>query len=224
LAAVAGTTQKRAITGYITASDGTPIQGVLVIASGESFYGWTDSHADGSFKLSAAGAFVSFRHADFQPLLLRSSDFMDPVHVEMERAGETVRRLKRCSQTTGTHRSWPGGGLRVEVGKFKGRINGEHDSHWYVRHGRNWLHVVDGYLWHTGLPRESILVGSESITVRGWVFDDIVGIDLSRRSNDGKYWRWVGAPVSAAMEYGGVNRETADYFDAIIETACVGSP
>jgi hypothetical protein len=83
LAAVAGTTQKRAITGYITASDGTPIQGVLVIASGESFHGWTESHTDDSFKLPAAGAFVTFRHADFQPLLLRSSDFIETVHVQM---------------------------------------------------------------------------------------------------------------------------------------------
>lgn len=142
----------------------------------------------------------------------------------MEPADETVRRLKRCSQPPGRSRAWPCNGLHVHVHKFKGPINGEHDSYWYVRDGKYWLHLVDGYAWHTGLPRESILVASESITVRGWVFEDIVGIDLSGRSNDRNYWRWFGAPVAEAIEYRGVSRESADYFDAIIETTCFGSP
>ena len=157
-------------------------------------------------------------------MLLRSSDLIQSARVHMESADDTVRRMKRCSRATGEARAWAGSGLRVHVRKFKGPISGEHDSHWYVRHGKYWLHLVDGYAWHTGLPPESILVASESITVRGWVFEDIVGIDLSGRSNDGKYWRWFGAPVAEAIEYRGVSRESADYFDAIIETTCFGSP
>lgn len=143
--------------------------------------------------------------------------------MQLEPADKTVRRLKRCNPAPGSERAWPGGGLRLHVNEFKSPINGDDDSHWYVRRGKNWLHIVHGYVWHSGLPLESTLVASQSITVRGWVFENIVGIDLSGRSNDGSYWRWFGAPVADAIEYQGVSRESADYFDAIIETACFGS-
>ena len=122
-----------------------------------------------------------------------------------------------------TRRAWAGSGLRVNARKFKGPSNGYDDSHWYVRRGKDRLHIVDGYAWHAGLPPEEILVRSESISVRDWVFGSIVGLDLSGRTIDGKYWRWVGTPLKSAIEYRDISRESADYFDAIIETACVGS-
>src|ERR1700674_1958947 len=94
---------------------------------------------------------------------------------------------------------WIGGGLRVSAGgKHKGPVYGEHDSHWYVQRGSDRLHVVDGYAWHAGLPLEQTLARSGSISVRGWVFEGIVGLDLSGHTNEGKYWRWVGAPVADA--------------------------
>ncbi len=46
-------------------------------------------------------------------------------------------------------------------------------------------------------------------------------LDLSGRSRDGKYWRWVGAPIAEAIEYATSSRETAGYFDGIIATMCL---
>ena len=216
--------QPREMNGYVTARDGSPIEGALVVASGMGFKGWATSKADGSFSLPGTGAFVSFRHADYNPLLVRSSDLTEPVHVRLEPTNETVWRVNPCSSLPGKGRAWIGSGLRVNPGgRYKGPVYGEHDSHWFIQRGSDRLHLVDGYAWHAGLPLEQILVRSESISVRGWVFEKIVGLDLSGHSSQGKYWRWVGAPVAEAIEYQTSSRESADYFDAIIATMCFQS-
>lgn len=217
--------QRREISGEVTGRDGTPIEDVSVVTSGMGFNGWGASKADGSFRLPAAGAFVSFRHAGYKPLLVRSSDLIEPIHVQLDPTDETVWKVKSCSSLPGKGGAWIGGGLRVNPGgSHKGPVYGEHDSHWYVQRGSDRLHVVDGYAWHAGLPLEQTLVRSESISVRGWVFEKIVGLDLSGHSSEGKYWRWVGAPVALAIEYETSSREAADYFDKIIATMCFQSP
>ena len=64
---------------------------------------------------------------------------------------------------------------------------------------------------------------SERISVRDWVFETIVGLDLSGHTSDGKYWRWVGAPVADAIEYEAQSRAVADDFDKIIASMCFHS-
>lgn len=84
--------------------------------------------------------------------------------------------------------------------------------------------MVDGYAWHAGLPLDQTLERAESISVRGWVFEKIAGLDLSGHSSEGKNWRWVGAPVALAIEYETSSRQSADYFDKIIDTMCFQWP
>jgi len=145
--------------------------------------GWAKSKADGSFRLAGAGEFVSFRHADYKPELVRSSDLTEPAKVQLAPADDTVWKPKPCAVQARKGSDWIGGGLRVRAGRnHKGPVYGEHDSHWYVPRGRDRLHVVDGSAWHAGLPLEQILARSESISVRGWVFEDLVGLDLSCRT------------------------------------------
>jgi hypothetical protein len=224
LLAMPAIAQRRGIGGYVTARDGTPIEGVSVVTSGMGFNGWAASKADGSFSLPSAGAFVSFRHADYKPLLVRSSDLTEPVHVQLDPTDDTVWKVKSCISLPGKGGAWIGGGLRVNPGgSYEGPVYGEHDSHWYVQRGSDRLHVVDGYAWHAGLPLEQTLVQSENVLVRGWLFEKIVGLDLSGHKSGGKYWRWVGAPVALAIEYETTSREAADYFDKIIATMCFQS-
>lgn len=168
--------------------------------------------------------FISPPHADYKPVLVRSSELTEPIRLQLVPADETVLKLKPCSTPPAKGGKWIGNGLRVNAGgKYKGPVYGEHDSHWYIRRGLDRLHVVDGYAWHAGLPLQQTLTRSDSITVRGWVFEGIVGLDLSGHTNEGKYWRWVGAPVAEAIEYEAASRATADYFDKIISTLCYGS-
>jgi len=194
--------QSREMSGFITARDGNPIEGVTVVTSGKGFNGWATSKTDGSFRLSAVGAFVSFRHADYKPVLLQSSDLTAPVHVTLDRSDDTVWKVNSCNSQPDKGLAWIGGELRINPGSsHEGPVYGEHDSHWYVHRGRDRLHVVDGYAWHAGLPLEETLVQSESISIRGWLFEKrIVGLDLSGHNSEGKYWRWVGAPLASAIE------------------------
>ena len=209
--------------GSIVAIDGIPIGGVLVVTSGKGFAGWATSDADGSFRLPTAGEFISFRHANYNPVLVRSSDLANPIRIQLAPADETLWKLKSCNSLPGKGRGWIGSGLRLNPGGAYKTGQGEHDSHWYVKRGTDTLHLVDGYAWHAGLPLERILSGSETLSVRGWVFDNIVGLDLSGHTREGKYWRWVGAPVAEAIEYETVSRATADDFDGIVSTLCFGS-
>lgn len=212
--------QRREMSGFVTDRNNLPIDGVSVIASGTGFNGWATSGTDGSFRLPAAGAFVSFRRGGYKPLLVRSLDLNEPIRVQLEAIDETVWELKSCSSLP-RKGEWIGGGLRVNVSRgYEGPLYGEHDSHWYVRRGKDRLHVVDGFAWHAGLPMEQTLERSESISVRAWVFQKIVGLDLSGHNSEGKYWRWVGAPVATAIEYETTSREVAAYFDEIIATTC----
>ena len=208
--------------GFIVAPDGTPIGGVLVITSGKGFIGWATSETDGSFRLPTTGEFISFRHADHNPVLVRSSVLTEPVRVQMSPADEKVWKLNKCGSLTDRFTRWIGSGLRVNPGGAYTTGSGEHDSHWYVKRGSDTLHLVDGNAWHAGLPLESTLTASETVSVRGWVSDSIVGLDLSGHTKEGKYWRWVGAPVAQAIEYQTASRATADDFDKIISTMCFG--
>jgi len=70
---------------------------------------------------------------------------------------------------------------------------------------------------------EKRLADFESISVRSWEFNGIVGLDLAGRTKSGLRWRWVGAPLAAAVEYGDTTQNSADCFDRILETICFES-
>src|SRR5262249_45364030 len=108
--------QPREMSGYVTTRDGTPLEGVSVVTSGLVFNGWAASKTDGSFRLPAAGAFVSFRHAGYKPLLVRSLDVTEPVPVRLDPTDETVWKVKSCRSLPGKRGAWIGGGLRVNPG------------------------------------------------------------------------------------------------------------
>jgi hypothetical protein len=92
-----------------------------------------------------------------------------------------------------------------------------------VKIGNDVLHIVDGYAWHAGLPLEDWLTNAQSISVASWESGNIVGLDLSGQTKDGKRWRWLGAPMMTAVEYQGATPESADSFDVIMQSACFGS-
>lgn len=211
--------QQNEYAGVVTDRDGAPIEEAGVVTSGKGFKGWAMSKADGSFQLPGFGAFVSFRHGNFKPKLIRSRDLPAPLRVRLDPLDESVGKLRECEEKSGEE--WVGQGLRVRVkGKYEGPVHGEHDAHWYIRNKGDLLNVVSGYAWHAGLPHEQKLVETKDIAVRGWFFEKVVGLDLSGRDSKGNYWRWVGAPVSDAIEYEASTKETAASFDRIISTMC----
>ena len=213
----------RELNGRVIDQTGAGVADAAIVASNAGFYGWASTGPDGSFHLKAAGGFISFRKAGLKARLLRTSELTEPALISLEPADASVRRMPACSSMSAAEKHWIGGGLKVNPGRsrFKGPVHGEHDSHWYVRLGKDTLHIVDGYAWHAGLPLEEQLASSESISVRSWEFNNVVGLDLSGRSKDGMLWRWLGAPVAYAVEYRDATQSSAHDFDRIIETACL---
>jgi hypothetical protein len=121
---------------------------------------------------------------------------------------------------------WIGAGLRVRPPSsgYEGPTSGEHDTHWFIRFGKGWLHIVNGYAWHSGLPLESLLKTSTSLKVRGWEFGgSMVGLDLAGQLSDGRRWRWFGAPIAEAISYENATPVEAEFFDRILDSVCVHS-
>jgi hypothetical protein len=215
----------RELSGRVIDQTGAGIADTTIVASGAGFNGWASTGPDGSFHLKAAGSFIGVRHSGLKARLLRTSELTELVLIRLEAADESVRTMPACSSSFAGAKQWIGGGLKVNPGRsrFKGPVNGEHDSHWYVMFGKDTLHIVDGYAWHAGLPLEKRLADFESISVRSWEFNGIVGLDLAGRTKSGLRWRWVGAPLAAAVEYGDTTQNSADCFDRILETICFES-
>jgi hypothetical protein len=211
---------QRGVQGKVVDEVGNGIAQALVIASGVGFTGWGETKEDGSFELERAGAFVSVRHKDFKPRVVPTSALSQPL--TLAQADGTNWNVPVCDSMPEEGREWMGGGLRIRepMEGLRGPVSGEHDTHWYVDFERASLHVVDGYIWHAGVPMESVLTASREISARSWIYEDIVGLDLGGEANDGTYWRWVGAPVSSALEYNGASKAAAEYFDSIIATMC----
>jgi hypothetical protein len=201
------------------------LAGAIIIASGVGLQGWATSNADGTFCLRAAGAFVSVRHAGYNPVLLPISGLGPEARIRLGKADGATKVLSSCRSFTGNGRSWIGGVLRIKPprGGYRGPVNGEHDTHWYVHFRGKTLHIVDGYAWHSGLPIQSLLVKSTSLAVHGWEFKDIVGLDVSGQLDDGTYWRWFGAPVADAISYENASLDEAKFFDGVLESVCFGA-
>jgi hypothetical protein len=208
--------------GMVVDEGGAGVKDALVIASGSGFQGWATTAADGSFCVPHAGAFISARHAGFNPIVKRISALGNQNRIQLARADRTVKTLPRCQSLPANGRGWIGGGLRIKPpsGHYRGPAYGEHDSHWYVSIGRSTLNIVDGYAWHAGLPLESLLSASKSIEVRGWEFGNTVGLDLSGQLENGRRWRWFGAPIAEAIGYENTPPREAELFDRVLETVC----
>ena len=212
------------VCGVVVDDQGAGIEGAQVVASGVGFNGWASTNPGGTFCLKTAGLFINVRHTGFSPILERITAAGMPIRLRLVKANASVRAMPDCRSRPNSGRGWIGGGLRINPqGRYRGPVNGEHDTHWYVRKGNQSLHVVDGYAWHAGLPLENLLSESQSIDVHGWEFGKIVGLDLSGRYQTGRRWRWIGAPVAAAISYEDATPDEAEYFDRILESVCYAS-
>lgn len=208
------------VKGQITDRNGVPIPDTTIITSGLGLRGWAISGPGGYFELPSTGSFISFRHSDYRPLLIRSADLSSDGHIALEPIDDTTRRIEPC-QPPGRGGVRVGGGFQIIVhGKYKGPVRGEHDTHWWVRRGKDWLHIGEGPFWHSGLPSDTLLDQSEDIKARSWKANRDLGFDISGRHRNGKYWRWLSAAWGAEIDYRTSNRETADYFDKLIATMC----
>jgi hypothetical protein len=210
------------VCGVVVDEHGAGIEGAQVVASGVGFNGWATTNPGGTFCLKSAGIFICVRQKGFNPIIVRTPEPGTAIRLRLVKADTNVRAMPDCDSRPNSGRGWIGGGLRINPqGRYRGPVNGEHDTHWYVRKDHQSLHIVDGYAWHAGLPLESLLAESRSFDVRGWEFgDNIIGLDLAGISKDGRRWRWIGAPISDALSYEDATANEADFFDRVLQSVC----
>src|SRR5579863_6357767 len=83
----------REFDGWVVDRTGAGVADAMIVASGAGFQGWASTDPDGSFHLRAAGGFISFRHAGLTARLLRTSELIEPILIELEDADDSVRRM-----------------------------------------------------------------------------------------------------------------------------------
>jgi hypothetical protein len=209
------------VEGHLVDANGRGVPGALVIASGVGMAGWASSDAIGWFRTKDAGAFLSVRHAAYQPVILKLADLAQPVRIELKPITSS-RRIPVCRPKAPRGKPFSGVNLQVKppASGASGPFRRNNETHWYVKRNGQTLHLVNGVEWHSGLPNEQLLKSSRQLAVRRWLHGDSVVLDVTGQTAGGKRWRWIGAPLFDAIEYSGADLSAARYFDRLMESLC----
>jgi hypothetical protein len=223
------TTQAQAFEGKVLAPTGITVGEAMIIVSGQGSPGWQETDHTGVFRIDKRGAFFSIRHVNFKPRTIRLPEDINSMNIRLEYIDDSVWRVPRCSDVPQARTHWVGQGLRVRKPDVvvPRTATGQHDVHWYIETTKgSFLHVVDGLMWHTGLPLESWLLESAKFTERGWTTagGEPLGVDLAGDTPKGNKWRWVADILGIAISYYDATADDAAYFDGIIESMCAGQP
>lgn len=197
----AGTATKNELCGVVVDESGTGVKVARVVGSSGNVTSLaTDS--GGTFCVKSPGAFISVNQVGLNPIVKAISAPATPIRLALLKADASVRAMSNCRSSAGRI----GGGLRIKPphGRHRGPIDGEHDAHWYAHNGN--LQVIAGAWWYFGLRRESLLIASENRSLG--------------TAKDGSRWRWIGAPISAAVHIRECRKGEAGFFDEILDSAC----
>jgi hypothetical protein len=89
-----------------------------------------------------------------------------------------------------------------------------------VEFGKHRLGIGSGLTWSSGSPFPAQLLNMREMSERDVVFEgEVRGVEYRGVRTNGTYFRFVGKS-GETIEYDGAPKETADYFDAIIDTLC----
>ena len=82
-----------------------------------------------------------------------------------------------------------------------------------------WLEGIYGPMATPGIPPEEWILNAAEFTERSYKGKGLLA-DMRGKSRDGTYWRYIGA-LGEAIKYSGLTKEAAEYFDKIIDNACI---
>ena len=224
-AAIISRAQVVEIQGNVRTADGKPIDGVFI-----SRFGKTDE--TGHFKIASD---VLMRY--WKTLIFDKKGFVPKV-VSLDASNrnltiilepETDNRvwdLPSCSAAKVNGSRFVGQYLRLTVPKelkFKSGVDADYIS--YViglpeRGNKHWLRGGWGNLYGDVYPGGEKLFSLDHYSYRR----TSVGIDWRGVTNDGKYWRYFGAPsVFETYHYETDSKRAADMFDKILDGVCFQS-
>jgi hypothetical protein len=212
----------------VKTGSGEPIEGVIV-SSPPYLYAETKTDSNGSIKLANVDRFkgkliVHFWHPRFRPLTKIIDESTSTLEVTLEDASGSDWVIPSCSNSKPNEKRT---GDKLKVVVPKGAVvskGGDVDySSYSIAYNLNSFRArmegIYGPHATSGYPSRNLLLNSEMFTERRWKFEDFEGVDMRGRSQDGTYWRYLGI-IGECIEYRGVSKEAADFFDRIIDGVC----
>ena len=227
------------LSGRVLDEDGRPLEGALVRTSGVGQAGWSKTEADGAFRTTTAGAFISARLWGYSPVLVPVGESRDSIELRLSPLDDRAWHVVSCFMISTSYAFEPGRGAFARDGAeidilgdtlrvtLKGRAlrgpeRGEGGSNWYVEANGHRLNIDSGPWLRSGLPPEKWMLKSVVMSSRSWIAEEDTGLDVRGRDAEGGYWRWAGPLAGESISYHGVSQEQAAIFDKIIDSACSG--
>ena len=106
--------------------------------------------------------------------------------------------------------------------KFK-HVQDNHYFQYFIGFGKKkdriWFSGIFGPFGSSGQIPKEWLSASTEVSQRIWTFQDLEGVDVKGKLENGNYWRYF-AIVGEEIKYYNVSSEAAAYFDSIIDTVC----
>jgi len=205
--------------GRVVSSSGDGIAGVAVVSMPVD---QATTGSDGRFVLHKPSEVVRFSLRSYRPVTKTLDQLKYNPEIVLDQDSEALWSPPRCSSNRQTELlkgddmvfSLPRG-VRV-----KRRSDIDYQTV-HVRHKRFAMRLGWGPMWSYGMPTaKSYFDGLETLVERDVAF--IAGVDgteyRGRRFN-GTYSRWVGI-FGETVSYDQVDKDTADFFDRIIDTLC----
>lgn len=214
------------LTGTVKSTDGKPIQDVLVYSQslGGRGSGLAFTGENGRYHLKSSGRVAFFSRRGFKPtvkLLDRNTRYLD---ITLESISDRERMINFCLNEDASRKA--GGKLRVIVPVNAIVRGGKSDDaqEFSIAHSsqqkQSWLTLVWGQMASHGFPPEKWILDSADFTVATIRLGNYQWNEYRGHTATGRYWRFVGR-AGEQLSYYDVTQNTAEYFDSIINSACL---
>lgn len=218
------------VSGTVTGADGKPLVGVDVYSQTvnccQPWMSQARSDDSGFFTVRNAGQVLSFLKAGYSPKSIVLETGRDDVAVTMESRPGDDWQIPTCKETSPEHlfRGLPLS-LSIPQGLHSEQISPPPHP-LFVIHRRPGYQVIRLFKSNPNAPYDETafwIFSSEKFTQRNVVDAGgrQIGIDTAGVEGNKMFWRILAMPGLETIEFYEPSRETADLFDAAIDSACV---
>ncbi len=211
------------LAGTVKSQSGEPVPDVFIFYS-RSIRDIVQTDQNGAFTLPYRSRVIFFRRAGYQPLTLIVDSATDRLDVVLNQSSTTEIALPVCStvKDKGTRIGYSLGLLVPEGSASRAGFDVDY-GYFSISYGsekeRVWLEGIYGPMASPGIPPEEWILNAAEFTERSYKGKGLLA-DMRGKSRDGTYWRYIGA-LGESIQYSGLSKEAAEYFDKIIDNACV---
>ena len=208
------------LSGSVRSSSGQPLAHVYIFPD-RSLNHIAETDDNGTFTVRQFETVIAFRRDGFRPLTKIIDLTTTKLDIVLEDAASSEWTVPRCNDA----RDRIGFALRLRVPKGAiGRKGRDVDYESFAigygpKTNRVWLSGISGPYGSLGIPPYAWILNATEFTERSYRGRGVEGADLRGRLRDGTYWRYLGR-LGQSVEYSGVTKEQAAFFDAVIDGAC----